>query len=153
MSNDNEGDTEPQRPHEPATSALAGKLNTLLDVMHPATRGPYTFKEIQTGVEAHGAKLSRARWYYLRDGRDTTDRRLLKAIALFFGVDPSYLLDDDVLTDAKVEAQLNYLKTMRDNEVRNSAVRAIEDLPPTALNEMATIIQRRLQEIDEDPKT
>lgn len=148
MTSESESDTAPQLPHEPAASVLAGKLNTLLDVMHPANRGPYTFKEIQGGVEAHGANLSRARWYYLRDGRDTTDRRLLKAIAQFFGVDPAYLLDDDVLTDEKVEAQLNYLKTMRDNKVRDSAVRALEDLPPSALNEMALIIQQRLQQID-----
>ena len=141
-----ESDPEPQQPVEPATSVLAGKLNTLLEVMHPADRGPYTFQEIQAGVKAHGAKLSRARWYYLREGRDTPDRHLLKAIALFFGVDPAYLLDDDVLVDERVEAQLNYLKTMRDNEVRNTAVRAIEELPPAALNEMAEIIKRRLGE-------
>jgi len=125
---------------------LADKLNLLLEVMHPSDRGPFTFKEVQAGIEANGAKLSRARWFYLREGKDTNDRRLLKAIALFFGVDPSYLLDDDVTTDSRVDAQLQLLQTLRDSEVRNTALRAVEELPPEALTEIAELIRQRLQD-------
>jgi transcriptional regulator with XRE-family HTH domain len=133
-----------------APPTLAGKLNLLLEVMHPATRGPYTYKEIALGVAERGANLSRARWSYLRAGSDTPDRHLLKALAQFFGVDPAYLLDDDVAMVEQVEAQLNYLRTMRDNEIKNSAARAISELSPDALNEMAEIIQRRLAELKRD---
>jgi hypothetical protein len=77
-----------------------------------------------------GVKLSRARWYYMRDGEGplVTDEKLLTALAEFFGVPSAYLVDPGSEMPDRVEAQLELLKTMRKNQVKSFALRALGEV-------------------------
>ncbi|QOI65973.1 hypothetical protein IG195_21835 (plasmid) [Arthrobacter sp. TES] len=69
----------------------------MLDVVVAEGGRPYEFTDIQAALAEKGVKLSRARWYYMRDGDGplVTDEKLLMALAEFFGVPGAYLTDPD----------------------------------------------------------
>jgi len=102
----------------------------LLDVVVAEGGRPYEFVDIQSALAAKGVKLSRARWYYMRDGDGplVTDAALLEALAEFFGVPGAYLTDPGSEMPARVEAQLELLKTMRKNQVKSFALRALGEV-------------------------
>ncbi|UUL75718.1 hypothetical protein NG819_16295 [Pseudarthrobacter sp. Fe7] len=47
---------------------LARRLNLLLDVVVAERGQPVTFREVQQKLQSRGIKLSRARWFYMKDG-------------------------------------------------------------------------------------
>lgn len=102
----------------------------LLDVVVAEGGRPYEFVDIQSALAAKGVKLSRARWYYMRDGDGplVTDTALLEALAEFFGVPGAYLTDPGSEMPTRVEAQLELLKTMRKNQVKSFALRALGEV-------------------------
>jgi hypothetical protein len=102
----------------------------LLDGVVAEGGRPYEFVDIQSALAAKGVKLSRARWYYMRDGDGplVTDTALLEALAEFFGVPSAYLTDPGSEMPARVEAQLELLKTMRKNQVKSFALRALGEV-------------------------
>ena len=47
---------------------LARRLNLLLDAAVAERGKPVTFREVQAELAARGIKLSRARWFYMKEG-------------------------------------------------------------------------------------
>lgn len=115
---------------EQRRAELARRLRVLLDVVVAEGGRPYEFADIQAGLSEKGVKLSRARWYYMRDGEGplVTDEKLLSALAEFFGVPEAYLVDPGSEMPDRVEAQLELLKTMRKNQVKSFALRALGEV-------------------------
>lgn len=115
---------------EQRRAELARRLRVLLDVVVAEGGRPYEFADIQSALAAKGVKLSRARWYYMRDGDGplVTDAVLLEALAEFFGVPAAYLTDPGSEMPARVEAQLELLRVMRKNQVKSFALRALGEV-------------------------
>ncbi|MFD2362739.1 MULTISPECIES: hypothetical protein [unclassified Arthrobacter] len=115
---------------EQRRAELARRLRVLLDVVVAEGGRPYEFADIQSALAARGVKLSRARWYYMRDGDGplVTDAVLLEALAEFFGVPAAYLTDPGSEMPARVEAQLELLRVMRKNQVKSFALRALGEV-------------------------
>lgn len=129
-------------------SELATKLNKLFDVMRrptdPQLSNAAAAAEItrQTGVS-----ISPAYMWQLRNGVKTNPTvQHLRAIAEFFGVPASYLIDSD--TDSKIDSQLDLLQALRDSGVRDLAMRA-SGLTPEAITSLAAMVDevRKLQDL------
>ena len=116
--------------NERRRAELARRLQVLLDVIVAEGGRPYEFADVQKALESKGVKLSRARWYYMRDGDGplVSDPTLLSALAEFFGVPAEYLTSSDSEIPERVEAQLGLLRTMRKNEVKSFALRSLGEL-------------------------
>lgn len=129
---------------------LARRLDLLMDVVVAEGGQPYKFADIQAALAEKGVGLSRARWFYMREGTGATvtDPKLLSALAEFFGVPPAYLLDSDPSLPERVEAQLKLLKAMRIAEVRSFAARALGDLSPEATSAIAKILEEEMKSTD-----
>jgi len=131
-------------------ASIAERLQWLFDNVHPAGRGPYTPAEVAQGIKEAagegGTTLGSSTISALKSGaRDNPSSETLKALAGFFGVKPSYFLDDDAAaehTQAKIEA----LSSMIDNNVLSVALRA-KGLSPDSLRMIATVLDnaRRLE--------
>ncbi|MGW6982588.1 helix-turn-helix domain-containing protein [Streptomyces sp. NPDC054932] len=114
--------------------------------MHPPDRGPYSNKEVAALLsERGGPALSHVYLWQLRSGRrDNPTRRHLEALAGFFGVPVAYFFDDT--TASKVEAELAFVRRLRDSGVRRVATR-VAGLSPQSMGQiLATIEQLREQE-------
>lgn len=136
-------DHETPKPEE----VLAERLNTLLDVVEAEGGRRYTFPDIKKAVEDRGLHISRQRWHYMRAGTGpmTPDTDLLAALADFFGVPAAFLTDADAETPARVTAQLDLLRAMREAEVKSFAARSLtSDLSPELLLEIRDIIDETL---------
>lgn len=137
-------------PLPPSAAELAKRLNTLLDIAAAERGGERPqFPEIRRGVEARGAHLSRQRWHYMRAGTGplTSDSALLAALADMFGVPVAYLVDPDPDIPARIGAQIELLRTLREAEVKSFAARALtSDLSRETLLEIRDIIDQTLRE-------
>jgi transcriptional regulator with XRE-family HTH domain len=127
---------------EPALPrTLAEKLDYLFQVVHPKGRGEYTYRDVAQAINDAdaGTTISASYLWQLRRGdKDNPTIRHVEALAKFFGVPPSYFLDD---ADAdKITAQLELLAAMRDSEVREIALRA-SDLSDVALKMIKSVIE------------
>jgi ESX-1-secreted protein regulator len=108
-------------PEQPPPS-LADRLDRLFHAVHPAGRGEYSYEEVATAIREQGVMISHTYIWQLRKGmRDNPTKRHLEALAQFFGVQPAYFLDEDT---AAVDDQLELLAALRDESVRNVAMRA-----------------------------
>jgi hypothetical protein len=115
---------------------LARRLNLMLDVVVAERGKPVTFREVQAELAARGIKLSRARWFYMKDGRGrlVSDPALLTALCDIFNVDASYLLfgqDSDL--PERIDSQLEFVKSLRAARVKSFAVRTLGDVSPETL--------------------
>lgn len=125
----------------PGTRTLAEKLEHLFSVVRPAGRGEYSFEEVSSSIRARGGPTISASyiWQLRRGLRDNPTKRHLEALADFFGVPPSYFLDDDV--SGRVERQLELLAALRDASVRRMALRA-SGLSEESISAVAETIER-----------
>ena len=120
---------------------LARRIELLLDVVLVENGRRATYSEIAASLQERGLQLSQARWSYMTAGsRLVTDRALLTAIAEFFEVSPSYLLEPLGDLPERIEAQLTLLQTVRENRVRTFAARQLGELDPERLRELNRII-------------
>jgi hypothetical protein len=78
------------------------------------------------------------------------DQELLQNLAVFFGVDRMYLLDDSTELPNLVESQLMLLKSMREARVRNFAARQLEGLSPETLSRLRDVIDKHVRRDDEE---
>jgi transcriptional regulator with XRE-family HTH domain len=138
-------------PEQPQAK-LARKLNLLLDLFEAQGSSPLTYPQISKHMSDRGTPLSRSRWAYMRAGDSSmaTDPQLLKNLAEFFGVDPGYLLDDDGEVPDLVDAQLELLRTLRENRVRNFAARQLQGISPETLLRLRKAIDERLKAPEDD---
>ncbi|OBI35955.1 XRE family transcriptional regulator [Mycobacterium colombiense] len=133
----------------PSDSGLATRLNKLFELMRKAGTPPLSNAAAAAAItDKTGVPISPAYLWQLRSGLKTNPTVAhLRAIADYFGVPPSYLIDRG--TDPAIDAQLNLLQALRDNGVRDLAARA-SGLTPQALDSLAAIVDH-LRELERLP--
>ncbi|GAB2720342.1 hypothetical protein GCM10027089_50400 [Nocardia thraciensis] len=126
---------------EGVSTDLADKINRLFEVMHrPSEPQLSNAAAAEAITSATGTSISPAYLWQLRSGLKTNPTVAhLRAIAQFFGVPASYLLDTG--TDDALDSQLSLLQAMKDAGVRNLALRA-SGLTPRTLSSIASIVDR-----------
>ena len=126
---------------------LARKVNLLLDVVVAEGGQPYEFADIQAGVREHGYELSRTRWWRSRSGEspEVVPAEALVALAKFFDINPAYLTEDAGDLPERIERELQLLKKMRRNRLKNIAARTLGDIDVKTLE----AINALLDEVDE----
>ena len=131
------------------TGELAARLNRLFEVMRKPNEPVLSNAVAAKAIKAKtGVSISTAYIWQLRKGRKTNPSvEHLQAIAKFFGVPTSYLIDRD--PDPGIDAQLNLLQALRDSGVRDLAARA-SGLTPRALNSVAVMLDH-LRELERLP--
>jgi transcriptional regulator with XRE-family HTH domain len=125
---------------------LARKVNLLLDVVVAEGGKPYEFSDIQAGLRQHGYELSRTRWWRIRSGEslEVVPTDALVALAKFFEIDPVYLTDETGELPERIERELQLLKKMRRNQLKNIAARTLGDIDIKTLE----AINALLDEVD-----
>lgn len=121
---------------------LARKINLLLDVVVAEGGKPYEFADIQSGVRQHGYELSRTRWWRIRSGEspEAVPAEALVALAKFFEIDPVYLTDESGDLPERIERELQLLKKMRRNRLKNIAARTLGDIDIHTLNAINALL-------------
>lgn len=129
-------------------SELSVKLNKLFDIMRKPSDPPLSNAAAAEAITRKtGVAISAAYLWQLRSGLKTNPTVAhLRAIAQFFGVAPSYLVDPGI--DPDVDAQLNLLQAMRDAGVVDLAMRA-SGLTSQALNSLRAMVDhaRHLEQL------
>ena len=123
-------------------STLAERLNRLFEIVRPrGEERQYTNSEVAAATGVSGTYIG-----YLRRGvRDNPSVDTVQALARFFGVRPSYLVDDDVDDQqaASTEAQVRLFQALDDPGIRQLALRAAAaDLSPMGLDAVAAMIDQ-----------
>ncbi|MDP9694495.1 UNVERIFIED_ORG: hypothetical protein J2X79_002054 [Arthrobacter globiformis] len=123
---------------------LARRLNLLLDAAVAERGKPVTFREVQAELAVRGIKLSRARWFYMKEGtgRLVSDPVLLSGLCSIFKVNPSYLIDDDTELPERIDSQLEFVKSLRAARVKSFAARTLGDVSPETLRAISEYLNR-----------
>ncbi|MQA12035.1 MAG: helix-turn-helix domain-containing protein [Pseudonocardiaceae bacterium] len=135
------------------SGALADRLNVLFDMIRRPDGKPHTNEEVAEFCrERTGEPFSRAYVSQLRKGeRSNPTKRNLEALAAFFDVSPVYFFDDE--KSAQIRAELELLGPLRNNAVRQVALRAV-NLSPEGLGTITDMIdaigRREAQRRDEE---
>lgn len=131
---------------------LAVKLNRLFEIMRKPNEPPLSNAAAADAItKATGVSISSAYIWQLRNGIKTNPTvQHLRAIADFFGVPASYLIDRD--TDQQIEAQLRLMQALRDGGVRDLAMRTA-GLTPEAISSLAAMVDevRKLHDLPPVP--
>lgn len=132
----------------PEKSELSIKLDKLFDTMRKPNEPPLSNAAAAEAITTKtGVSISPAYMWQLRTGLKTNPTVThLRAIAKFFGVNPSYLIDPGI--NPAIDAQLSLLQAMRDSGVRDLALRA-SGLSPQGLNSLAVMVDhiRQLEQL------
>lgn len=142
MSGDEEG---PKGAELSPQAELARRLNLLLDVVVAERGQPVTFREVQEKLAEKGIKLSRARWFYMKDGtgRLVSDPALLGALCNIFNVDPDYLMGSDASDlPERIDSQLEFVKSLRAARVKSFAARTLGDVSPETLRAITEYLNK-----------
>ena len=134
---------------------LARKLNLLLDVVVAEGNTPYTYRQIEAGLQARGLTLSRARWAYMITGEGplVTDPALLTGIAEFFRIPAEYMLGSESDLPERVDAQLSFVKSLRVARVVSFAARMLGDVSPETLRSITDLLQDNTPDPESNPAT
>lgn len=115
---------------------LARRMQFLIDMWQFENKEQVTYPQILSYLDRqHGLSLSRVRWSYLLSGNGylVTDKAVLSAIAAYFDVDPTYLLDLDSDPPAALIARLSFVQELRELRVQRFAARNLADVSPETL--------------------
>jgi transcriptional regulator with XRE-family HTH domain len=94
---------------------FAEKLAHLIATVHPAGRGPYSYREIEAGITDHEGAMTAAFVQQLVAGKQPYPRmHHIQALADFFGVPPAYFFDEQVTR--QVDTELDKLLDWRHTE-------------------------------------
>ncbi|WP_421843332.1 transcriptional regulator [Mycobacterium sp.] len=105
------------------STTFAARLNRLFDTVYPPARGPHTSAEVIAALKAEGVTMSAPYLSQLRSGNRTNpSTSTMTALANFFRIKSAYFTDDDYYE--KLDKELLWLATMREDGVRRIAVRA-----------------------------
>jgi transcriptional regulator with XRE-family HTH domain len=129
------------------STTFAARLNRLFDTVYPPGRGPHTSAEVIGALKAEGITMSAPYLSQLRSGNRTNpSSATMAALANFFRIKPAYFTDDEYYE--KLDKELSWIATMRDDGVRRIA-QAASELPPQARQEIAQRIDelRRTQQL------
>jgi transcriptional regulator with XRE-family HTH domain len=126
---------------KPSTGrTFADKINFLFATVRPAGEDrEYTNSEVAAATDISGSYIG-----YLRKGlRDNPSIEAVRALARFFGVPTSYLVEDEQDEErlASVEAQVKLMHALNNPGIRQLALRAADaDLSPTGLDAVTAMI-------------
>jgi transcriptional regulator with XRE-family HTH domain len=130
------------------STTFAARLNRLFDTVYPPGRGPHTSAEVIAALKSEGVTMSAPYLSQLRSGNRTNpSSTTMAALANFFRIKPAYFTDDEYYE--KLDHELSWLATMRDEDVRRIAVRAV-GLSPEAKQDLVHRVEelRRKEHLD-----
>jgi transcriptional regulator with XRE-family HTH domain len=130
------------------STTFAARLNRLFDTVYPPGRGPHTSAEVIAALKAEGITMSAPYLSQLRSGNRTNpSAATMAALANFFRIKSAYFTDDEYFE--KLETELTWLATMRDEGVRRIAMRAV-GLSPQAQQAIVERVDelRRAEHLD-----
>jgi transcriptional regulator with XRE-family HTH domain len=130
------------------STTFAARLNRLFDTVYPPGRGPHTSAEVIAALKAEGITMSAPYLSQLRSGNRTNpSTATMVALANYFRIKSAYFTDDEYYE--KLDKELAWLATTRDDNVRRIAVRAAE-LSPEAQREVVDRVNelRRAEHLD-----
>jgi transcriptional regulator with XRE-family HTH domain len=105
-------------------ATLADRLNMLFEALHRAGESPPSNEEVARAITEAGTPISGTYIWQLRKGLRTNPTvRHLEALGRYFGVGPTYFIDDDYA--ARVDADLTRLILLRDLGVERVALRMV----------------------------
>lgn len=117
---------------------FAEKLSHLIGTVHPTTRGPYSYREIEAGIKDHDGAMTAGFIQQLTVGRQPYPRmHHIRALAEFFGVPTAYFFDDDITR--QVDAEINKVLDWRNTEEGEIALR-ISALSPEHRHAVSAMI-------------
>jgi len=142
-------------PDKPSPQLVMGRrINLLLDAAAEKRGRAVLFPEIKAELAARGVGMSRARWFYMKDGTGplVKNKKVLTAICGMFDVNPSYLLDldSDELPES-IQARLEFVKALRAARVQAFAARTLGDVSPETLNAITEFLSRDIPAPDDGP--
>jgi transcriptional regulator with XRE-family HTH domain len=130
------------------STTFSARLNRLFDTVYPPGRGPHTSAEVIAALKAEGVTMSAPYLSQLRSGNRTNpSSATMAALANFFRIKPAYFTDDEYYE--KLDKELVWLSTMRDEGVRRIAVRTIGLSPQAQQNLVERVDElRRAEKLD-----
>jgi transcriptional regulator with XRE-family HTH domain len=127
------------------STTFSARLNRLFDTVYPPGRGPHTSAEVIAALKAEGITMSAPYLSQLRSGNRTNpSSATMAALANFFRIKSSYFTDDEYYE--KLDKELAWVSTLRDDGVRRLALRASELSPEGQLDVMERINQLHREE-------
>lgn len=123
--------------------SLAEKLDRLFRVVRPPGEDrEYSYREVAAGVAERGGPATSENYLYLlRAGRrDNPGKKLLEALAGFFGTNVSYFYDTTAATQ-DLEDELRLLAALRDSSIRQLALRSV-DVSKGSLKHIMGIVEQ-----------
>lgn len=125
-------------------SELSIKLNKLFRTMRKPSEPTLSNAAAAEAITSQtGVSISAAYLWQLRQGiKNNPTVAHLRAIAEFFGVTPSYLIDPGI--DPKIDEQLDLLAALRDAGIRDLALRA-NGLTPEAIDSLRAMVDHARQ--------
>jgi transcriptional regulator with XRE-family HTH domain len=130
---------------EQMSMTFAARLNRLFDTVYPPGRGPHTSAEVIAALKAEGITMSAPYLSQLRSGNRTNPSvATMAALANYFRIKPAYFTDD------KLDKELTWLASMRDEGVRRIAARTV-GLSPEAQQDLVQKVDelRRQEHLDD----
>ena len=110
------------------STTFAARLNRLFDTVYPPGRGPHTSAEVIAALKAEGITMSAPYLSQLRSGNRTNpSSATMAALANFFRIKSAYFTDDEYYE--KLDKELSWMATMRDDGVRRIATRRRRVVP------------------------
>ncbi|WP_199845131.1 hypothetical protein [Streptomyces scabiei] len=141
---DETAEGEPPKPAPPVPvpgpgASFADRLNYLFDRVRPPGAEEFSNAHVARTICSYGeASITGAYIGQLRKGVKLPGYPLLKPFADFFGVKPSFFVDDE--TTRRVTGQFELLRELSQAGVKQVALRAI-GLSPQSLNEVMKKIE------------
>jgi transcriptional regulator with XRE-family HTH domain len=127
------------------STTFAARLNRLFDTVYPPGRGPHTSAEVIAALKAEGITMSAPYLSQLRSGNRTNpSSTTMAALANFFRIKSSFFTDDEYYE--KLDRELAWLSTMRDEGVRRIAVGAAELSAEAQLDVLERVDELRQKE-------
>jgi ESX-1-secreted protein regulator len=127
------------------STTFSARLNRLFDTVYPPGRGPHTSAEVIAALKAEGITMSAPYLSQLRSGNRTNpSTATMAALANFFRIKSAYFTDDEYYE--KLDKELSWLSTMRDDGVRRIALGAAELSPEDQLDIAERVNELRRKE-------
>lgn len=130
------------------STTFSSRLNRLFDTVYPPGRGPHTSAEVIAALKAEGITMSAPYLSQLRSGNRTNpSSATMAALANFFRIKSAYFTDDEYYE--KLDKELSWITTMRDDGVRRIATRTV-GLSAQAQQDIVARVDelRRLERLD-----
>lgn len=121
---------------------LSEKIDSLFRTVYPAGGKPYSLQEAAEGIEAlTGEKVSHNTLWKLRTGKaENPTKRVLEAIAKFFGVSPTYFFDDE--SSERIAKQIELLVLLRESGIQGAQLRSYCELSKEGRDMVGEMILR-----------